>query len=279
MPTLRVVAHRGVPHLSPENTLASFARAVELGATAIELDVHLTADNRLAVLHDETVDRTTNGAGRVADITLEDMQRLRIAGGHRIPSLDEVLEWAAPAGVFLHVEVKASLALKAAVDLLVKKNFVGRARISSFWHRAVQQVKSICPDLETGVLYSAAPVQNTQLAIDAGADALHPHHTYVTAELLSEARARGLKVCAWTVDAASDIERLAALGIDEFVTNVPDTALKVLEYVAKRPSPAMREKTEDEKRMDAERASIQALMKTKPGEPDAPRQPGKKPGW
>jgi glycerophosphoryl diester phosphodiesterase len=276
---MRIVAHRGVPHLAPENTLASFAKAVELGATAIELDVHLTSDGRLAVLHDETVDRTTNGAGRVADITLEDIQRLKITGGLRIPSLDEVLDWALPNNLFIHVEVKASLALKAAVDLLVKKKFVGRARISSFWHRAVQQVKSLCKELETGVLYSAAPVQNTQLAIDAGADALHPHHTYVTSDLVTEARARGLKVCAWTVDGASDLERLAALGIEEVVTNVPDTALKVLEYLAKRPSAGMREKTDEEKRMDAERAAIQALMRTKPGDPEAPRQPGKKPGW
>lgn len=273
---MRIVAHRGVPHLAPENTIASFAKALELGATAIELDVHLTSDGRLAVLHDETVDRTTNGAGRVLDLTLEDIQRLKIDGGLRIPSLDEVLDWAAPANVFIHVEIKASIALRPAVELLMKKNFVGRARISSFWHRAVQQVKSICRELETGVLYSASPVQNTQLAIDAGADALHPHHSYVTEELVRDARARGLKLTTWTVDNASELERLAALGVDEVVTNVPDTALKVLDYLAKRPSPGMRDKTDEEKRMDAERASIQALMKNRPEEP---RQPGKKPAW
>ncbi|MCC6741258.1 MAG: glycerophosphodiester phosphodiesterase [Planctomycetia bacterium] len=277
---MRLVAHRGIPSLAPENTLASFAKALDLGATALEFDVHLTADGRCAVLHDETVDRTTNGVGKVAGITLEDIQRLKIEGGHRIPSLDEVLDWAAGNSLFLHVEIKAAPALRPAVELLMKRDLVGRARISSFWHRAVKQVKAICPQLETGVLYAAAPVQNTQLAIDAGADALHPHHTYVTEELVREARSRGLKLTTWTVDAASELERLAALDVDEVVTNVPHTAKKVLEYLATRPAPVPREKTDDEKRMDAERASIQALMKSRPGcDADVPRTPGKKPSW
>ncbi|MCE9583330.1 MAG: glycerophosphodiester phosphodiesterase [Planctomycetes bacterium] len=276
---MRIVAHRGVPHLAPENTLASFAKALELGAAAIELDVHATSDGRLAVIHDETVDRTSNGVGRVADITLDDIQRLKVPGGPRIPSLDEVLDWAAASKVFLHVEIKVPAALRPSVELLVKRGFVGRSRISSFWHRAVQQVKSICRELETGVLYSASPVQNTALAIDAGADALHPHHSYVTDELVRDAHARGLQVCAWTVDSAADIERLAALDVDEVVTNLPDMALKVMEYLAGRKDAPPREKTEEEKRMDAERASIQALMRSKPGEPEGPRTPGRKPGW
>lgn len=273
---MRLIAHRGAPRLLPENTVPSFAKAVELGATAIELDVHLTADGKLAVLHDETVDRTTNGVGRVADITLDDIQRLKIEGGFKIPSLDEVLDWAASSSVYLHVEIKAAPALKPAVELLMKRNFVERAAISSFWHRAVQQVKAICPAMRTGVLYSAAPVQNTQLAIDAGADALHPHHTYVTEDLVREARARKLGVVTWTVDTAGEMERLWRLGVDEVVTNVPDTMMKVLEHLKRQGPAAAREKTEEEKRMDAERASIQQLMKQKP---DEPRQQGKKPSW
>jgi glycerophosphoryl diester phosphodiesterase len=276
---MRLVAHRGVPRLLPENTIASFAKAVELGAQAVELDVHLTADGRLAVLHDETLDRTTNGVGRVADLTMDDVQRLKIEGGLRVPSLDEVLDWAASNAAYLHVEIKAAPALRPAVELLMKRGFLERAAISSFWHRAVQQVKSICPAMRTGVLYSAAPVQNTQLAIDAGADALHPHHTYVTEDLVRDAHARGLRIVTWTVDAAAELERLAGLGVDECVTNVPDTMLKVLEHLRALPAGGMREKTEDEKRMDAQRAEIQRLMRSKPGDPEPPRAPGRKPGW
>jgi glycerophosphoryl diester phosphodiesterase len=274
---VRIVGHRGAPQNAPENTIASFAKAVELGATAVELDVHLSADGRMVVIHDDAVDRTTNGVGKVADLTLDDIRRLKTEGGERVPTLEEAIDWAA-GRVFLHVEVKAPAALRPVAELLLARKLAGQSRISSFWHRAVQQVKAISRDLETGVLYSASPVKSAQLAIEAGADALHPQHTYVTADLMREARDRGLRVAAWTVDAAADIERVIGLGVDDVITNRPDLVVKVLEHLKTRKPATTREKSEEEQRMDAERAEIRRLMQTKPGE-EGPRRPGAKPTW
>ncbi|MBI2921516.1 MAG: glycerophosphodiester phosphodiesterase [Planctomycetes bacterium] len=273
---MRIVGHRGAPSHEPENTLRSFARAVELGATAVELDVHLTADRRLAVIHDDAVDRTTNGVGRVADLTLEDVQRLKIAGGERVPSLEEVIEWAA-GKVFLHVEVKAPPALRPAVEMLAARGLVGNCRISSFWHRAVKEVKAVCAGMETGVLYSASPIQSARLAIDAGADALHPNWHYVTPELMTEARDKKLKVVAWTVDGAKEIEAMHALGVDELVTNSPDTAVKVAKFLSEKRAAPPREKTAEERAMDEERARLQAMKREKPDE--GPRTQGSAPKW
>src|SRR5919202_5121590 len=101
-----VVGHRGAMGHCPENTLASFERGLELGADWIELDVHLSRDGALVVIHDETLDRTTNGSGLVKDHTLAQLERLDAGGGQRIPTLDEILEWARANGVVLDIEIK-----------------------------------------------------------------------------------------------------------------------------------------------------------------------------
>ncbi|NUN49188.1 MAG: glycerophosphodiester phosphodiesterase [Candidatus Brocadiae bacterium] len=274
---MRLAGHRGAPAWSPENTLASFAKALELGAQALEFDVHLTADGRLAVIHDATLDRTTNGVGRVADVTLEDIQRLRTDGGERVPSMDQVLDLAA-GKAFLHVEVKDPSALRPAVDLLRARRLLDSARISSFWHGALRESKAVEPGLQTGVLFSAAPIRPAALALDAGADALHVCHTYITESLVAEARSHGLQVLGWTAQSAADVGRLFHLGVDEIVTDDPGMARQVLAHLA-APAAPPRPRSPEELRMDAERASIQALMKSRPGDAGTPREPGKKPSW
>jgi glycerophosphoryl diester phosphodiesterase len=237
--------------------------------------VRLTADGKLAVIHDGTVDRTTNGVGRVADLTLEDIQRLRIPGGERVPSLEEVFEWNA-GRAFLHVEVKDPAAMEPAVGLMAAGRIAGR--VSSFWHEALVVAKKIAPGVQRGVLYACAPLDALRFANETGSVAIHPGSHYVTPGLVASAHAAGLLVCVWTADKAGEIAALSRMGVDELVTNVPDVAFSVLKDLA-GPAAAPREKSEEEKRMDAQRAEIQRLMKEKPGGDPAPRKPGQRPAW
>jgi glycerophosphoryl diester phosphodiesterase len=229
-----IVGHRGAMGYCPENTLASFERAAALGATWVELDVHLSQDGSLVVIHDERLERTTSGHGLVRDHDLESLQRLDAGawfgpdfGGLRIPTLDEVLDWARRRDVGVDVEIKnAPLfydGIEAAVLATVERHAMReRVLISSFDHPAVQRLKALEPRLLTGVLYSCRPADPLALARQAGADVLLPHWTFVTPDDVAAAHAAGLAVATWTTSDPSVLRSLIAAGVDAIATNHPD---------------------------------------------------------
>src|SRR6266700_3376300 len=197
-----LIAHRGGSLEAPENTLAAFGHAIKLGIRYVELDVHLTRDGALAVIHDESVDRTTDGHGLVQDHSLAELKQLDAGAwfnpayaGERIPTLDEVLAWARARGTVVDIEIKNAPLYYAGIEEAVVKaldseHMAEQVIVISFDHGAVKRVKALDPRIATGVLYAGRPVDaGIGLARQANADALLPHWAYVTSEDVHAAHA------------------------------------------------------------------------------------------
>jgi glycerophosphoryl diester phosphodiesterase len=243
------IAHRGASAAAPQNTLSAFKRAIELGADGVELDVHLSADGVPVVIHDFTVDATTDGSGRVADMTLAQLKQLDAGSyfdpafaGERIPTLEEVLK-AIGSRLFLNIELKTTSlrdnGLERAVAALVERHSAdhrqrsgSRVLLSSFNPISLHRAKRIAPHLPVGLLYAPdlpLPLRRAWLAFLARPEARHPEHSMVNARYMAWARQRGYRVNTWTVDDPAEMRRLVALGVDGIITNVPDVLRNVLE--------------------------------------------------
>jgi glycerophosphoryl diester phosphodiesterase len=229
-----VVGHRGAMGHCPENTMASFKRGLELGADWIELDVHLSRDGALIVIHDETLERTTNGHGLVREHSLAELKRLDAGNGEQIPTLNEVLDWAKERGTIVDIEIKnAPIFYEGIEDKVVaaldETGMTEQVIVISFDHAAVQKVKRLEPTITTGVLYSCRPTDGgAALAQSAGADAVLPHWAYVTESDVKRAHQEGLAVAPWATSDADVLQRLIGCGVDAIATNHPDVLRGVM---------------------------------------------------
>ena len=230
-----VVGHRGAMGYCPENTLASFERGLELGADWIELDVHLSRDGELIVIHDETLERTTNGHGLVRDHTLAELKQLDAGEGQRIPTLPEVLQWAHARATVVDIEIKNAPLYydgieRKVVDAADASGMTDNVIVISFDHPAVKRVKDLEPRIATGVLYACRPLNaGVDLARSANADALLPQWTHVTREDVRVAHAAGLAVAPWATSDPAVLRQLIEAGVDAVATNHPDIARKVVQ--------------------------------------------------
>ena len=236
------IAHRGASAAAPANTLAAFEKAIELGADGIELDVHLSVDGVSVVIHDATVDATTNGSGRVAEMTLAQLKQLDAGSwfaptfaGERIPTLEEVLE-AVGNQLLLNIELKSTTwgnELEQAVVAQVERHGLDeRVLFSSFNPLSLWWIKKIAPHIPVGLLYvPGLPLFLYQVLLTALVphEACHPGHTTVDAGYVAWARRNGYQVNVWTVDDPDEMRRLVDLGVDGIITNVPDVLHSVLE--------------------------------------------------
>jgi glycerophosphoryl diester phosphodiesterase len=235
----RVNAHRGAMSYAPENTFASFERALDLGADIVELDVHLSADGEVVVIHDHDLAHTTDGQGVVGDLTLAELKRLdagRHCGpefaGQQIPTLDEVLAWGRGRCV-LDVEIKGGpwpyLGIEQkVVDLVRRHEMVDQVIIISFDHRRIAQVKALAPEIAAGTLFRCCPVDLVAVGLAAGANAILPPWFYVNAEIVERAHAAGLSVHPWETRDPHEIDRLIGLGVDSICSNQPDLVVQAL---------------------------------------------------
>jgi glycerophosphoryl diester phosphodiesterase len=222
-----IIGHRGAPAQEPENTLRSFRRALAMGVAAVELDVQLTKDGRLAVIHDETLDRTTNGKGLVRHCTLAELQRLDAGRGEPIPSLEEVLDLAR-GKARLMVELKQTEAAPALLEFFRKNRAFDAARVISFWHPAVKALKEAEPRLHTGVLMVGCPADPVGLARAARADTLVLNYRYVNRELVDAAHRQDIKVIVWNIDDPGILEPYLAMNLYAICTNRPQEIINYL---------------------------------------------------
>jgi len=225
-----VWAHRGASGVAPENTLAAFQEALKQGAHGIELDVHLSSDGIPVVIHDETVDRTTNGRGVVCDMPVGDLRCLDAGcwfdsrfAGEKIPLLSEVLDWAGDR-LKLNLEIKAFAAGTKILELLPdfpKAEVV----ISSFQHRLLRRLRQSHATLPLAFL-SDSSLWHLALrqAAQCGAQSWHPRIDRLSRAMLRQAHQRGLLVYPWTVDDPAQIRSLQQHGVDGVFTNFPDVA-------------------------------------------------------
>jgi glycerophosphoryl diester phosphodiesterase len=216
---------------------------VQLGADAVELDVHLSADGVPVVIHDFTVDGTTDGSGRVAELTLAQLKQLDAGStfaaafaGERIPTLAEVLE-AVGERLLLNVELK-SLSLRedglarAVIAQIEQRRLDDRVLISSFNPLSLRRAKRIATHIPVGLLYSSdmpLPLRRAWLAPFVRHEARHPNHTMVNARFVAWAKRRGYWVNVWTVDDPDEMRRLITLRVDGIITNRPDVLRDVVE--------------------------------------------------
>lgn len=227
-----VVGHRGAAGLAPENTLPSLELALALGADAVEVDVHLSRDGVPVVIHDATVDRTTNGSGRVADLTVAELQSLDARGpfrnlaSARIPILEEVLAWAR-GKTRLVIELKGTdhpdLVSKT-IALIREYRLIDQSLIISFDHLALRALREACPELGTGALYAAKAADPAAIAAACRASVICPQWTGVTAEMVDASHQAGYAVSIWTVNQIDDFRQVRNLGIDAITTDYPDRA-------------------------------------------------------
>lgn len=224
---VKIMGHRGAAFYEPENTLRSFARALEMGVAAVELDVQLTADGRLAVIHDETVDRTTNGTGRVKDFTLAALKTLDAGQGEPIPSLEEVVDLV-QGRAHLVVELKQPDAARPLLRFIQEHRLFECAHVISFWHPVVRALKEMEPRLATGVLLVGCPADPPGLARAARADALVLHFAYVTPEVVAAAHHDGLLVYVWNIDSVDILKPYLTLNLDGIGSNRPDVLIEYL---------------------------------------------------
>lgn len=228
-------AHRGASGYAPENTLEAFRLAVEMGADGIELDVHLSRDGELIVIHDETVDRTTNGTGRVADLTLAELKALDISMGKQgsgtsIPTLREVYALLRGTSLSINVEIKCDIVMYEGIweklyALEREMSIEGRVLYSSFNHHVLLEMRRLDPDCRIGLLYECALVEPWLYAKHLCANALHPHYFALRAPgVIEGCKQAGIALHPWTVNDPGDIRTLIRSGVESIITNYPDMA-------------------------------------------------------
>ncbi|MDQ3006543.1 MAG: hypothetical protein M3R47_14315 [Chloroflexota bacterium] len=237
-PVLRV-AHRGASAQHPENTLLAFRRAIEQGVDFLELDVHLTADDELVVMHDTTLDRTTNGHGNIHDHSLQEIRQLNAGQGEKIPLLSEAIQLARESQIRLFVEVKGATEaegiaiVEAAVRALEAESFLSQIVLTSFSPSALLRAKSIQPEISTMLDPSPqdgtlTPRQICAQALRAGANCLSYDFRFLTPAIATECQLTGLSLWPWDPDEPQDMRQMIKLGVHGIMTNRPDVLNKVL---------------------------------------------------
>jgi glycerophosphoryl diester phosphodiesterase len=229
-PTLNI-AHRGASSLAPENTMAAFRKAADLGADGLELDVQFSKDGKLVVIHDEQLNRTTNGKGLVKDYSLAELKELDAGSwfspefaNETIPTLEEVL--AEFQGMHINIEIKSGVILypgieKAVLNLVSKYKLEEKVLISSFNHYSLAECKKINPETGTGILYMAGLYEPWDYAKKLGCYSIHPLFYGVQPEIIQGCKKNGLAIYAWTVDDLTHMKALLQGGIEAIITNRP----------------------------------------------------------
>lgn len=234
---MKILGHRGAAGTSPENTLPSFARGLELGVDGFEFDVQLTRDNEVVICHDERVDRTSSGIGWIKDYSLKELKQLNFGVEFgmvaAIPTLTDLLEMLQGRSLILNVELKTGLIkypgiVSRVVDLLEKYQVTEQSIISSFEHQTILEVIQEFPHLQTGLLYDCGLISPWLYAQSLGAGHLHPHFAFVTPELVRESHLRGMGVNTYTVNEDWELEQVALAGADIVISNYPERIAQFL---------------------------------------------------
>jgi glycerophosphoryl diester phosphodiesterase len=214
-----IMGHRGAAALEPENTLLSIERAVNIGVNAVEIDVRLSKEKELVVIHDATVDRTTNGMGAVSSFTVDELKKLDAGKGQHIPTLQEVICFV-DNKVNLVIELKEEGTAEGVFKLIKERSMKESVYVISFWHRFAKTIKEMDSSIKTGVLFVGCPV-NVSIAHEASADALVMNYAFIDMSFVQTAHKEGLKVFVWNIDNKNLLQPYVDMGVDGIGTNDP----------------------------------------------------------
>ena len=234
----QVSAHRGFSRKAPENTLPAFEAAMDCGADYIELDVQLTADDVLVVCHDDKLDRTTDGTGKLSSYTYDELMQFSAGSWFgkdgefddvRIPSMTEVLDLVGK-DIMLNIEIKRSgdpkRTAEKVVELVEEYGIVNSCYVTSFSYPALKKVKQLNPKIKTAFIANLATA--TSYAQLPYIDAVSMNYLFVNQSVVNSAHHNGKRIFVWTVDRQSEMQKMMALGVDNIITDRPDRALDVV---------------------------------------------------
>jgi len=231
------IAHRGASAYEPENTLRAFDRAIEMGATMLEMDVHLSQDGHPVVIHDADLSRVADSGGRIPDMTLEQIKRVDVGQGERVPTLSEVIALVRGRAE-LYIELKGQRTPEPVVSALRASHFVDRAVVGSFYPWLPQRVKFLAPAIRTSVLIGQEnrEVDFVEWALAVEADYVHlcwehaspTPHKLLTPVMLADIRQHGLGILLWHEERLSELCELVKLDVDGVCTNTPDVLSAIL---------------------------------------------------
>lgn len=239
--SMRIFAHRGFSGVYPENTMLAFQKAAEVGCDGIELDVQLTKDDVIVIMHDETIDRTTNGKGNLRDYTYEELCRFDCCGQfpgmyefQKIPTLREYLEWVKPTGLLTNIELKNSVYYyenleEKVISMVRELGMEDRVIFSSFNLVSVVKCKKLIPEIPMGFLSETRIDNMGTFAKENQVEFYHPDRSYLTESQVEECHQKGIGVNVWTVNKEKHMKLLADWKVDGIFTNYPDKAKKLKE--------------------------------------------------
>lgn len=240
------IAHRGFSGNYPENTMLAFKKAVEAGADGIEFDVHFSKDGEIVIIHDERIDRTTNGHGYVCDYTYEELSAFDASVGfvgkygfNKIPTLREYFEFIHPIeGFITNIELKTSEneypgIEKAVLSLIDEFGLADRIIISGFNHYSVMRVKELNPAIKCGFLESSWIYDFGEYTKKRGVEYVHPKFNSLNEVSVAEIHSNSIGINTWTVNSEEEVERLYKLGINAVISNFPDMVSRVISRLEK----------------------------------------------
>lgn len=237
-----VIAHRGANKYAPQNTMHAFKKAYEIGCDGFETDVHITKDGKIVICHNYTIDETSNGKGKISDMTLDELKGYDFGSYYskkyedtQLPTLDEFLSFVETTDIsVLNIEIKSpkekeTAIVKETIKAVKEHDLFDRLLISSFDPRLLIEAKTIDSKCKTGFLYS--PKSPTLLQMiwrqlrftkSIGCDAVHPHYSFVNKKFVEDAHKMGIKVNPWTVNNPFIIDKLLSYGVDGIISDLPD---------------------------------------------------------
>ncbi|WP_151477942.1 glycerophosphodiester phosphodiesterase [Streptomyces albicerus] len=213
------IGHRGIMGVEPENTLRSFIAAQQAGLDLIELDLHLSKDGALVVMHDADVDRTTDGSGPIVEKTLAELRVLDAGRGERIPVFEEVLDAVtAP----LQAEIKDVAAARALAEVMNRRDLAGRVEVLSFHDEAIAEIARLVPGVRTALVASRYGIDVVERATAVGATSLVLNIRRLTLEIVEHARKADLRIIGWVVNTQDHLRLVRALELDGATTDYPE---------------------------------------------------------
>jgi glycerophosphoryl diester phosphodiesterase len=226
-------AHRGFSAQYPENTMLAFQKALDIQCDGIEFDVHLTRDGEIVIIHDESLERTTNGHGFVKDKDYAELRKLDAGNGERIPTLDEYFDLTEKTPILSNIELKNSVFRyegmeKIIIEKIRRRKMEDQIIFSSFNHYSMLRCKELAPEICCGLLVLSWIIDAGAYAKKYGMENIHPEFCSLTDEAIAEIKSRGIAIYTYTVNAPEDMKRLSSLGVDAIITNDPQLLRRTL---------------------------------------------------
>ncbi|MGH4120459.1 glycerophosphodiester phosphodiesterase [Clostridium sp.] len=233
-------AHRGASAYFPENTMLSFEKALEMGCTGIETDVQMTKDGVLVLIHDEMVNRTTNGEGLVKDYTYIELNKLDAGSwmgeefaGIKIPTVEELIYLLKDKNIIINFEIKSGVVIyedieQKLIELIYKHKISHKVILSSFNHYSIAKCNKISKEISTGILYMEGIYKPYNYAKTVGANAIHPYFLAINEEVIKETKKHKIHVNVFTVDDEKYMKSFLEMKVDGIITDYPDKLHKII---------------------------------------------------